>query len=171
MNGRTPPSEGNSVSSFELSVAPDAILVAAVRRFVGDLCARVLADAEITSKVMVATHELLDNAIRYSSREDASAIRVEIRRLGVDASVLIITKNRAHDDRRRDLERVLQEMNANDSQSTFYEAVLDRAARGVDGAGLGLGRVHVEADFRLTAQLEGEQVVVRAEGRFPLNAR
>ena len=173
-------SEG--VASFELSVTPDAILVATVRRFVGDLCGRVLADAEVTSKVIVATHELLDNAIRYASRgaaappEEAapsgvSSIRVELRRVGVEVSVVIVTRNRVNDDRRRDLERVIDAMRSSDDRATFYKALLDRAAQGGEGAGLGLGRVHVEADFELSACFEADQIVVRAEGRFPLMAR
>lgn len=172
---------GTTVASFELCVAPDAILdggphaphprppaiIPTVRRFVAELCRRVVADAEITSKVMVATHELLDNAVRYASR-DISGIRVELQRHDEGIGVVIVTRNRISDDRRRELSTVIDELRKSPDRGGFFQKLLYRAARRTDGAGLGLGRVHAEADLELSSRYEGDIVVVRAEGRFPL---
>jgi Histidine kinase-like ATPase domain len=156
-----------TVTSFELSLVPDATLITTVRRFVGELCTRVLADADITSRVVVATHELLDNAVRYASR-DASGIRVELQRLGEKVKVVIVTKNRLSDERGRRLRGLLDEMRASSDRAHFYRELLGRVARRVDGSGLGLGRVHAESELDVSGRFEEDLVLVRAEGAFPL---
>ena len=50
-----------------------------VRRFVGEFYERVLGDADITSRLVVATHELLENAVRYSV-DGQSGIRLGVHR-------------------------------------------------------------------------------------------
>ncbi|MBX3198054.1 MAG: ATP-binding protein [Labilithrix sp.] len=149
-------------TAFELSVSPDPTLIASVRRFVAELCGRVLADGDITARVVVATHELLDNAVRYATR-DASRIRVELHHLGADVGVVIVTKNRLDEDRGRDLRRLLDDMKASSDRRAYYTALMRRVA---DGAGLGLGRVHAEAGLDLSGRFEEDSVLIRAEGRF-----
>lgn len=161
-------SEAAGSACFELSVAPEAITIASVRRFLGELCARLLSNREITSKVLVATHELLDNSIRHSSSQAASGIRVELHRSVQDVRVVIVTRNHASDVRKSELTRIIDEVHASSERASFYQVLLERVAKGIDGAGLGLGRVHVEADFDLSVRFEEDVVIVRAEGRFPL---
>jgi hypothetical protein len=180
------------VTSFELAIAPDQTLVATVRRFVGELCARVLDDPDITSRVIVATHELLDNAVRHAStpwsvfgdtsalgstnvlamtRSSADAlahtttIRVELERHSDDVGVVIQTRNRIDADRGRMLKRLFEEMQAASDRAAFYRELIGRAAR-MDGWGLGLGRVYAEAGMDLTRRLEDDIVVIRAQGRY-----
>ncbi len=158
------------VAAFEMSVAPDAILVSSVRRFVGELCARTLKNQDITSRVMVAVHELLDNAVRHCS-SDTCGIRLEMQQASGDFTVVVVTKNRANDDRRSQLERLLDEMRASGDSATFYQVLFERVARGTVGAGLGLGRIHEEAGFTVSSRCEDDVVFVRAEGRFPVDGR
>ncbi|MCW5835279.1 MAG: ATP-binding protein [Labilithrix sp.] len=154
-----------SSTAFELSVWPDPTIIASVRRFVAELCGRVLADGDITARVVVATHELLDNAVRYATR-DASRIRVELHHLDRDVGVVIATKNRIDEDRGRELRRRLDEMRASSDRGAYYRALLRRAAEGVEGAGLGLGRVHAEAGLDVSGRFDDDSVLIRAEGRF-----
>jgi hypothetical protein len=157
------------VSFFELSLfSPDMTLIATVRRFVSDLCTRAFDDDDITSRVVVATHELLDNAVRYSSR-DASGIRVELQRVGDEVDVHIITRNRFDEAHGRELERLLDEMRASSDRATFYQTLIRRVAkRSENGSGLGLGRVHAEAELDLDSRFDTGIVHICAEGRFPL---
>lgn len=153
---------------FELNLlSPDTALLATVRRFVGELSGRVLADADVTSKIVLATHELLDNAIRHAAK-DESGIRVELRRPSNFVDVVIVTKNRAADERRRVLELLLGEMHACSDRADYYQKLLDRVARRTDGAGLGLGRVYAESELDLSVRFEEGIVTTRAEGRLAL---
>ncbi|MBX3220153.1 MAG: ATP-binding protein [Labilithrix sp.] len=152
-------------TSFELSVSPAPTLVASVRRFVAELCGRVLADGDIAARVVVATHELLDNAVRYAT-QDASRIRVELHHVGDDVGVVIVTKNRLDEDRGRELQRLLDAMQASPDRGAYYRDLMRQAVARLDGPGLGLGRVHAEAGLDLCGRFEEGTVLIRAEGRF-----
>ncbi|HVH48175.1 MAG TPA: ATP-binding protein [Labilithrix sp.] len=157
----------SEVTHLELRLSPDPTLVATVRRFVGDLCARVLGDADVTSRVIVAAHELLDNAARYSAR-DGCLLRVELQRIGNEAAVVIVTENKVSEERRREIAGLIRDMDASSDRAAFYQGLLRRAAKRSEGSGLGLGRVHAESELTLSSSLQGDIVRIRAEGRFSL---
>lgn len=161
------PSPATTMASFELTVAPEITTTPTVRRFVGELCARSLANPEAVSKVVVALHELLDNALRCASRASA-AVRVDIARVGNEVAVTIVTRNRTDRERWQRLERLLEEMRTTSDRATFFQTLLDRVARGNEDVGLGLGRVYAEAEFQLSGRYDGDEVVVGAEARFPM---
>jgi hypothetical protein len=150
-----------------MSVTRDTTLIATVRRFVGELCMRVLDDPNVTSRVVVATHEMLDNAVRYASRE-GSQIRVTVQRVRDEANVVIDTTNGLDADRARDLQRVLDELRAGSDRPALYLSLIRRAARREGGSGLGLGRVYAESELDLSGRFEDDVVHLRAEGRFSL---
>lgn len=156
----------DDAARLELRVLPDAALVATVRRFVGDLSSRVIIDREITSRVTVATHELLDNATRYSS--DGCLLLVELKRAGNEAGVVIVTENQVNEDHQRQLARLVEEMRASSDSSAYYRDLIRQVAQRKDGAGLGLGRVHAESELAVSSTFEGDVVRIRAEGRFSL---
>ncbi|MDF2693332.1 MAG: hypothetical protein K0S65_1715 [Labilithrix sp.] len=162
-----PGSSGESagtVASFELVLTSDETLVATVRRFVGELCVRVLIDPDVTSRVVIATHELLDNAVRHAAG-DASGIRVELARFGEEVGVVIVTRNRIDEVHGRVLQGVLDEMHTSADRETFYRDLLGRVAR-MDGSGLGLARVFAEAGMNVSSRREEDVVILRAEGWF-----
>src|SRR5215217_7663315 len=51
---------------FELAFSPNMRLIAVVRRFVSEFYNQVLSDPETTSRLTLASHELLENAVKYS---------------------------------------------------------------------------------------------------------
>src|SRR5258706_15726760 len=80
---------------FELAFSPNMRLIAVVRRFVSDFYSEVLSDAEITSRLTVASHELLENAVKYSF-DGNTCIQIEVRKDddGQGTVVTIDTRNR-----------------------------------------------------------------------------
>jgi hypothetical protein len=154
----------------ELSFSPNVSLVSTVRRFVGEFYGKVLKDDSVASRLVVATHELLENAVRYSS-DGQSAIRIGVRPDGSNVQVTIDTRNKTNPDHRSELMTLLSEMSGAASRDSFYQVLLRRTVKRKEGSGLGLGRIHAEAELDLSCRLDGEIVHLRAEGRFPIEVR
>lgn len=149
----------------ELSFSPNASLVPTVRRFVGEFYLKVLGDEDVTSRLVVATHELLENAVRYASDEQSS-IRIRVKSEGGRTHVQIDTRNRTRNPNRSELMALIDEMKKSPSRDGFYQALLRRNAKRTEGSGLGLGRIHAESEMNLTCELEGDIVHLCAQGEY-----
>jgi anti-sigma regulatory factor (Ser/Thr protein kinase) len=157
---------GKEDAYCELSFSPNVSLIATVRRFVGEFYQRVLADDEVASRLVVATHELLENAVRYSC-DGRSSIRIGVGRQGDNLDVAIVTKNRTTEEHRRLLGELLDEMHASTDRGGFYQTLLRRTAKREIGSGLGLGRIYAESEMDLTCSIEMDEVHLSANGSFP----
>ncbi len=151
---------------FELSFSPNVKLITTVRKFVGDFYDRVLGDPEVTGRLVVATHELLENAVRYSV-DGKSSIRIGVTREGEGVRTSIITENRTDQAHIDELEALLAEMRASTDRSSLYQALLTRSATREHGSGLGLGRIHAESEMDISCDLSGGLVTMRASAWFP----
>jgi anti-sigma regulatory factor (Ser/Thr protein kinase) len=150
---------------FELAFSPCLSLVSIVRRFVGEFYTEVLGDAEMTSRIAVATHELLENAARYALDGQAS-VRIGVAARDAVAVVSITTKNRASDSHLATLRRSLDELIAAPDPNAYYLTLMRRTAKRTDGSGLGLGRIAAESDMRLSYGIEGDCITLRAQAHF-----
>jgi hypothetical protein len=150
---------------FELRFAPSLSLVSIVRRFVSEFYESVLADAETTSRLAVATHELLENAVKFSS-DGVSMVRIEYWQLPEHSKIRITTTNRASEDNIRYLGSLFDEMSAANDALSYYVTLMQRTAKVEDGSRLGLGRIRAETDMDLTYQIDQGCVVVHAETSF-----
>src|ERR1041384_1948588 len=97
----------------ELSFEKRPELVSIVRRFVSDFYDRTLADPEATSRVALATHELLENAVKYS-RDGRAKVRIQVTGVGDRVRVRIRTKNRAEAADAEHIQRAIDEMTSMD---------------------------------------------------------
>ncbi len=154
-------------ASIELALTPGQNLVSTVRRFVAELCADLLGDARMTTRIALATHELLDNGARHSLDGRAS-IRVGLRREETAVVVQIQTTNHASPANIARLASALDDIAESPNVSGHYLILLRRAAERSRNAGLGLGRVRAEADMRLSHGVEGDLVILRADARFDM---
>jgi anti-sigma regulatory factor (Ser/Thr protein kinase) len=158
---------GDVEASFELSFSPNLRLIGTVRRFVGEFYARVLNDEDITSRLVVATHELLENAVRYSV-DGQSTIRIGVVNVDGGVRIAIETRNKTGDANRAELNALVEEMRATQDRLSFYQALMKRSSKREHGSGLGLGRIHAESEMDLSCEIDGDVVRLRAVGHFPV---
>jgi hypothetical protein len=151
---------------FELCFSPNVTLVPTVRRFVTEFYTQIFKDDEGTSRIAVATHELLENAVKYST-DQSTRIRIGIRRAGDGRFVVTIeTSNRA---KLADIETVrgsVAEISAAPDSLVHYQSVMRRNAKIEHGSGLGLARVSAETDMSLHCAVEGDTLFLTARGEL-----
>ena len=146
---------------FQLVFRPNLKLVSTVRRFTGEFYRRVLVDQELASRLALATHEMLENAVAYSN-DDETSIRIE-----VEGEYLVVrTWNRAEPKQiealRASIERV---MDAPDPDA-YYQQQMMVAAKRTDGSGLGLARIRNEAEMQISCIIEKDKACVRAVAKI-----
>ena len=66
---------------IELKIQPSVELVSIVRRFVTAFYDEIIHNADATSRVALATHELLENAVKYST-DNETTLSIAITRQG-----------------------------------------------------------------------------------------
>jgi hypothetical protein len=146
-----------SSTSFEIVCSITLDEVPDIRMFVEKLHRRVVRDEHQMSRLALTTHELLENAVKFSADGSAS-LRIEF----VEKShVMITTRNRARTTDLADLLSIAAEIKAVSDPMMFYIGLMKRApnARG----GLGLGRVIAEGEMEIGFELDGDVVEVRAK--------
>jgi hypothetical protein len=147
--------------SFELRFSPRLESVSAVRRFVSDFYAPVLADDDLTSRMALATHELLENAVKYAASGEAE-IQIAVESESRPPTVVIRTTNRATPDNLRTAMDAFAEMNRTDDPFVYYQQVMRRSAKRKEGSGLGLARVRAEAEMSLSCDVSDERLTITA---------
>jgi hypothetical protein len=152
----------------ELLFKPSAALISVVRRFVTDFYDRVLEDDEDASRVALATHELLENAVKYSL-DGAATLRIEL--LDKDDSpeciAIVRTFNRTSKEQIAILQERFAEIQNMGDPNAYYQTLMRRNMKrvGDSSGGLGLARIAAEALMSLSLDLEGDQVCVVSHTR------
>jgi anti-sigma regulatory factor (Ser/Thr protein kinase) len=154
----------------ELSFEKKPELVSIVRRFVSDFYERTLADPDATSRVALATHELLENAVKYA-RDGRANLRIEVSGQGERVRVRIRTKNRGNPEDAEQIQRTIDEMTSMDA-SVYYLSLMRRNASCRAGSGLGLARIHAEAEMAMSVSCgKNGTITVSAETEIVMRER
>jgi anti-sigma regulatory factor (Ser/Thr protein kinase) len=141
---------------FQVSFRPNAkLVVSTVRRFTDELSDQLLDDAAMSAKVALATHELLENAVTYSS-DGETEVRVEVEA----EHVVVKTWNRASADRLTRLMIMIDEIHRAADPDELYQQALNR------GDGTGLVRIRAKAEMTIHCEVTSDRVCVLA--RAPL---
>ena len=129
--------------------------VSHVRRFVEALHRRVAMTHDDASRLAMVTHELLENAIKFSTDGGAS-LRVEV---AAANRVCITTRNRTRERDLDALKAITSTLVARDPMDV-YIGLMKRAPAAPGG--LGLGRVAAEGEMEIGLALDGDIVQVQA---------
>src|SRR6478672_1005195 len=100
-----------TAASFELVFSPSFELVDLVRRFVTEFYSKLVVDRDGASRVGLATHELLENAVKYS-RDGKSQLRISLTHDGdgAECRVKVSTRNSAAPNHVESLRRIFAAM-------------------------------------------------------------
>jgi len=146
---------------FHLVFRPNIKLVSTVRRFAGEFYRRVLADQELASRLALATHEMLENAVAYANDEE-TAVRIEI-----EGDLLSVrTWNRAAPDRLLAIKANIDRVMEAPDPAAYYQEQMAVAAKRNEGSGLGLARIRDEAEMNLSYEFDKDKVCIRAVARI-----
>jgi len=159
------PTRGSSVlpntPSFELVFRPSVDLISIVRCFVSEFYARAVEDADVASRLALATHELLENAAKYATGGE-TYLHVDLDRS--TGTVTVRTRNRTTPERIAVLERSFTELAGANDPAGLYNAMLRRTAAQEQGSGLGLARIRIEGEMSLDLVVTGDLVEINARG-------
>jgi hypothetical protein len=146
---------------FELNFKPNVQLVSVVRRFVTEFYQRFLNDPDGTSRVALATHELLENAVKYS-RDGETTIRIEVSN-DAPKRVTIQLRNRAELAHIAAIREIVDGVTKADDATAFYHQLIASKARNKSaGSGLGLARICAEAEMTINYDVQGDTVLIEA---------
>jgi hypothetical protein len=143
------------VTTFQIDGQLSVEQVGDVRRFVERMWSG-CPDPDLLGRMIVATHELLENAVKFAPDRQVS-FRLEI----ADTRVQITTRNRARSEHVQTLHEIAARLRRSTDNLAFYIDLLKNPVPGPGG--LGIGRVAGEADMRLDMEIADDTVVIRAE--------
>lgn len=154
---------------FELKFTPNIRLVPIVRRFVSDFYGEVFEDPEIISRVALATHELMENAIRHNSGGEAH-LMVELRDVAGAKHISVRIGNPAWPENIARVGELLDAMEQAPDVFQFYVQLMGQTARQPEGSGLGLTRIRAEGEMQLSHTVQGQWVEITASTTCPSRA-
>lgn len=155
----------DNVIYFEMHFCPSVTLISIVRNFVSGFYQRVLDDPDLAGRLALATHELLENAVKYSSTPEAT-LRVEVDRNS--RRVSICTSNSSRQENLDDLRARLDAMRLEPADDLYMRLMMepDEDLDPMSG-GLGLARIQAEAEMSIRCEQVGERINVFAEAQLP----
>ena len=147
---------------LELMFRPNVDLISIVRRFVTEFYDLIFIDPETSSRLALATHELLENAVKYSTNGE-TRLRVEVTRDSSPCIVSIRTWNDASPANISVLKQTCETLTAAKDTFEHYQQQMRETVRREEGSRLGLGRIRAEADMTINCEAKGSLVCVTAE--------
>ncbi len=149
--------------SLRMDFYPCPAQVSLLRRFVTDFFGKLPLGADLVARLALTTHELLENAMKYS-RDGMARLEVDVEHDGGEA-VEVRTRNKSVPGNIGALKKQFAEMNEYNDSWQYYGLAMERTATRVEGSGLGLARVRAEAEMALSLHVDGDVVEIHATSR------
>ncbi|MGB1014161.1 MAG: hypothetical protein ACPG4T_08520 [Nannocystaceae bacterium] len=131
-----------------------------MRRFVRALYERLLIDGELSSQLALITHELLENAVKYSIDDEAS-LTVEVLRKESCLQISVRTSNRASRHHAERLQKIIGEVQQSDDLFGYFQELIQQTI-GRSQSGLGLARIACETEMSLRLETDGDTMDIIA---------
>jgi hypothetical protein len=144
---------------------PHPGLLTQTREFVSSFCDTFVTDPDTTSRITMAAHELLENAVKYST-DGTTRMRIELHERNGDSFVTIQSQNHATPERAAALQDMVGRIHEATDPFKFYCELVLQSAEHEDEGGLGLARITAEADLELACNVEGDEVTIIAEAHL-----
>jgi hypothetical protein len=129
---------------------------------VSDFYSTVLKDSDLSSRLALATHELLENAVKYATSTETT-VRVEVMR--ATGLAIVTSWNETDDVHIATIHRLFADMASTANPLEYYESLLRGEREAVSSSGLGLARVGAEAEMGLQYEVSGKRICIRAQTR------
>jgi hypothetical protein len=153
---------GSLLPSIELRFPPRRVFVSRIASMVRQFCRELIGDGDELSRVNMATHELVENVVKYSAG-GICELRVEFRLKGPTPVVSIETANEVEGEALEDLEKLLVALQETTDPVAFYDGTIRSSAKRRQGSGLGLARVRAEGEMELSHRISEGRITIRAE--------
>ena len=102
----------------------------------------------------LATHELLENAVKYSC-DHSRLVTLELW-AEAERRVNVTVLNASNAALVEPLRELLRQLNAATDPVAYYQVMIARSLRQDSGSGLGLARIRAEAEMDLSCDFEGD---------------
>jgi hypothetical protein len=146
---------------LDLSFTPCIEQVSTVRRFLEDYYQPLLNDPDLLCRMAIATHELLENASKYSSH-GASRLQVAVIENGHGKELSVKVSNIPAPEHIGDLKATMAGVTSPEDAAAAYQLHMLAAALRGEGSGLGLARIRAEADMTLALTMNDNYACVEA---------
>lgn len=150
---------------LDLSFTPCLEQVSTVRRFLEDYYQPLLNDPDLVCRMAIATHELLENATKYSAR-GASRLQVSVSQNGRGKELSVKVSNVPAPEHIGDLKATMAGVTSPEDAAEAYQLHMVAAALRGEGSGLGLARIRAEADMVLALTIDATHACVEAIAMF-----
>jgi hypothetical protein len=118
-------------------------------------------------RVTMATHELVENLVKYSGSA-ASSLHLAIREDTDGAAVTIRTINTATPERIAELRQAIDRISSASDPVRIYDEFIRESSSRAHGSGLGLARIRADGDLRLTLSVQESEVSIIVHGPVQL---
>lgn len=146
---------------LEICFRPTVATINEARRLVAALYEPLVSNADVAQRVALATHEMLENALKYSL-DGSTVLRIELSHHRGPRTVSVETRNITSPERKAGLVEAFEEMRRFGDATEFYQFAMKRTRTIRHGSGLGLARIWAEAEMELTHSFVGDEARVTA---------
>lgn len=145
-------------------------MVSVIRRFVEEMAERMGADEDLSGRVALAAHELLENVAKYADCAAGNAagagdhgqgtLRLDIQDEGTGRRLVVRVDNVTAPRHVVRLRQIFRDMSAASDPHEYYFGLMN-AVHGQHG-GIGLARIQAEAEMKLHVAIDGQAVSISA---------